>query len=235
MVDRKLAAFKAAKRRMPKIKHERLLDLAKALASGKIAHETFDFTVVNFHNGMLADENGRCVTAFDRITKNPCGSSGCAIGQCAALFPKHFTYVDKPEDRNYGFELDVVLKERKAEFANYDHYDIPQVGPRFYGLRRSSFASAAEFCGLLDKEVDFLFAPTDRWASNAVCSGVESSCLGESATASDVARHIRNFVKKSRLKRYADFRVEYWNEILADWERDYGSLENLYAKQKDKK
>jgi hypothetical protein len=55
---------------------ERLLKLAKHLASGQLGHDHFDIGCFN--------EGG--------TKENPCGSAGCAIGECPIVFPKSWYF-----------------------------------------------------------------------------------------------------------------------------------------------
>lgn len=60
-----------------RIHANRLRKLARHLRRGRLAHEKFNFRLVN------ADDHGRCV--FDH-----CGTAGCALGEFHVVFPKFY-------------------------------------------------------------------------------------------------------------------------------------------------
>jgi hypothetical protein len=74
---------------MRKIRFDRLLKLAKHLASGKLGHKLFDF-------GQYNDGDWSC------------GSAGCAIGECPIAFPDDWEFREWGVVALNGAPLDLV-------------------------------------------------------------------------------------------------------------------------------
>ena len=105
----------------------RLMRLTMHLFHGKLNHEVFDMTVWN---------DGGTVS-------NPCGTKGCAIGECPAVFEEWEYRLGRSyttDDENYYFP---VLKTMP---------DFPNA--------KTPGEAAAEFFGLTEREVEALFVPS---------------------------------------------------------------------------
>lgn len=144
---------------MNKIHIRRLLKLAAHLEkpARKRLHKKFDFGCVS--SGTL--EEGRRF----------CGTAGCALGECPAVFPNQWMV-----RRQVGFLIGTNLYEFLVGLRNYRY--------------TNTFSDAELFFGLIPSESRHLFMP-NRQQPN--CYG--GKILNESATARQVARNIRAFLK----------------------------------------
>lgn len=76
------------------IRFDRLKQLADHLLHGKLAHKRFDF---RFINAIEEDTD-------EKYKKNKCGTMGCAIGECPAIWPENWSW------KLQGVMLDGVLE-----------------------------------------------------------------------------------------------------------------------------
>lgn len=134
-----------------KIQTEKLLILARHLEKGKLSHRKFDFAV--FHRGTPSGKF--------------CGSAGCAIGECPAVFPNDWGFI---EGRGYDFD-NVVPGLRDS-----DNTMVLDDARKFFGLNKG--------------EVMHLFLPD--FQNPAKFGG---RILDENASPRQVARNIRTFVR----------------------------------------
>jgi hypothetical protein len=101
-----------------KVHAARLTQLADHLESGKLGHDLFDFNT--YHNAQ------------------PCGTSGCAIGECPTLWPRHWEMTIGPILRD--FQKGVCSIEESAcwwfgiDEREFRHLFMPYgQEPRLYG------------------------------------------------------------------------------------------------------
>lgn len=130
---------------------DRLAKLAEHLEKGQLAHEHFDFSVFNDTNS------------------SECGSAGCAIGECPAIWPDRFRWVDGGPYMSTGLVMDNLHPEEIDD-------DFVTPGAKFFGLG--------------EKEWQHLFLPYDQRPE--LFGGIE---LAEKATRYDVAANIRAFIE----------------------------------------
>jgi hypothetical protein len=133
-----------------------------------LGEETGDLItfVANFDNAKAAEDH-----------TYGCGSSGCAIGECPAVF-KEWKFTKSKEGSSAVIE---------PEIAN--------VPTKFAGDRVRAFRSADKFFGLYPFESNHLFAgysPTVEQLGGTTLRGDASSY--------DVARQIRSFLKQWKTK-----------------------------------
>jgi hypothetical protein len=149
----------------------RLLKLAKHLeTTRKLIHKNFSFSIFNSADSAPALTGMFDATKARRSKKYGCGTSGCAIGECPAVFPE------------WSFQ----------EFGTY-------ILPVLDGMTPSDItepfkvcsASAVRFFGLTKKESNHLFYP---YRQDIVRYSGRS--LEGDATAKDVASNIRAFVRE---------------------------------------
>lgn len=137
---------------------KRLLKLAKHLegpARNRL-HAEFDFSCLS-----IGENDGR---------GSYCGTLGCALGECPAVFPRQWKIVIRPED---GKTNSVSLRGKLPVNA-----------------AGSAFASAQRFFGLYQEESFHLFNPGSQRPKS-----YGGSWLCGDATAKQVARNIRAFIK----------------------------------------
>jgi hypothetical protein len=84
------------------INYKRLQKLENHLRKGKLAHKKFDFSCFNFDTKINWEKRGE-------INTNVCGTAGCALGECPAVF-KEWKWDDDI----------VVLKKNSNGFAFSD-------------------------------------------------------------------------------------------------------------------
>ena len=153
------------------IHKRRLLRLARHLLYGELAHSRFDF---NTWNGEWYG------SAKSLRTKNVCGFSGCAIGECPRVFPGTFKWNGN----------DIVSRDGK--FNAYESI-----------VQRNYLPTAAEkglsFFGLTQDEAQFLFIPHARASNFSIIDGT----LPAEASRYDVGNHILKFV----VKKYGKIRL----------------------------
>lgn len=136
---------------LPDSGRERLLILAEHLEKGKLGHDQFSLMV------------------FDRIT--PCGTAGCAIGECPTIWPDHWDmWHSRP-----------ILKDSEDAVGGFDaamlFFDIPANAVEvLFDLAYESKQAADE---------DMYYEPPPAFL------GVEQ--LNGDATKEEVAANIRLF------------------------------------------
>lgn len=152
---------------------ERLLKLAEHLESGVLGHTEFRFDRLN-----------------DKWTEtNPCGTQGCALGECPIAFPKEWEF------RFMRNEFIPVLKTQKESTGERRPAVI------------ESFPSAEEFFDIDEDESTLLFQPGEKedeyddenkgyYVGKQYILGINGD-----STKEEVAAHIRNFItaKESNL------------------------------------
>jgi hypothetical protein len=153
---------------MNAIQRKRLLKLADFL--DQLPPQKFDFDTI-------AVEGAKPHKEALKARKESCGTTACAIGWMPVVFPRLTRWVRTP--------------------CYFDSVAI-HIGPAGRGKARD-FEVAEQVFGLTEQEAEWLFLPDatlyehsdDLW--NTGCS-IISPC-GSDATAKQVARHIRKFVK----------------------------------------
>lgn len=103
-----------------------------------------------------------------------CGTVGCAIGYCPQAFPGHWEYrtYSSPVIRNYGFLKPHLITEEETE-ETLTHTEI--------------------FFDIPNEDTHYLFDPYSHHSNF-----VKGKCpLGPYSTRQEVAKNIRDFVKKN--------------------------------------
>lgn len=130
---------------MKKIHINRLLRIAKHLRSDKLAHPAFCFS---HYNSRL---NGRVAPKF---AKKGCGTSGCAIGELPAIWPRYFRWQDTAVLRieySSGITRHDAAEFLGLDFDDYDLLFIPRDGYTMNMRGLSRFASAVEVAANIEK------------------------------------------------------------------------------------
>jgi hypothetical protein len=134
----------------------RLLKLADHLEKGpkkaKWAHKKFNYAFFDSEDGEMN-------------SKYHCGTAGCAIGECPAVFPRYWKF----QADQFGGFLNIILNN---DFSRYE------------------FQAAQEFFKINEGEAEYLFNPGGAWWAERY-----KNHLSNNATAKQVAKHIRKFVK----------------------------------------
>ncbi len=147
---------------MKRVYKNRLLKLAEHLASGKLGHKKFDFGAYNF-------------SPFGTELKPySCGTSGCAIGECPIVFPRHWKFGENT-------------------FPSLKSFSDNEFG-------EATEKSGQIFFGITDDEYEDLFLPQDEKDEDFPYGGQDEISpwnirpIKENATRRQVAASIRRFV-----------------------------------------
>jgi hypothetical protein len=158
---------------MKKIHKDRLLKLARHLEKGKLSHKTFDFR--RFSMQELPPEDPSDL-------ENYCGTAGCAIGECPAVFPGEWEMV-KLHNTIYPIldQFPTITRILKKDDRPKD----------FYSINNNTLKSIRRFFGLNESTADHLFAPNRQQ-----CNEYGGKPLSGGATPVQVAKNLRSFVQK---------------------------------------
>jgi hypothetical protein len=155
----------------PRIQFQRLKKLADHLSRGKLAHDRFDFSVVN--------DNVPLIPLPGKLPG--CGTAGCAMGECPLVFKRHWAFREpafEGEDHVYPY-----LRNGSSEWLTQD---------------------ITKFFGISPNAADHLFHPRSQ---NVDVYGGEE--LYGNATAKDVAKQIRAFIRRAKSKKFDDSVIVY--------------------------
>lgn len=161
-----------------RVSDDRLLALAKFLET-KVKPQNFDFSS---WVGQIPKDL--------KLTPTKCNTTACALGWATAMprFSRLGLRISGEPGSSFGY---VSCGQTEEETLGMDDIEI-------------SFDSASRVFGVTDAEAQYLFAPENAAPQSLVghCETCECEIAkslpdspGETATAKDLAKHIRNFVK----------------------------------------
>jgi hypothetical protein len=164
-MSKKTKAAKLELRSLKPVYLDRLQKLAEHLEFGELAHVEFNFSDFN----TVWSSNGDRVTREGEPPIRGCGTAGCAIGECPAVF-KQWEFRER-----WSGHYSPVLKTQHINPT----IDNPVVD------------SVMKFFGLTRRETEHLFYPDSQREPYGYRGRLDST-----ATREAVARNIRSFVHK---------------------------------------
>lgn len=113
----------------------RLIQLAEHLESGKLAHGSFDFAQYNYFTSDYAEPN-------------MCGTAGCALGECPAIWPEEWEWwynnVGLAKSQAKGIWAAIEWFGISAGAAQHLFYPECQIPSEYGGVWLSTNATAEE-------------------------------------------------------------------------------------------
>jgi hypothetical protein len=149
---------------------ERLLKLADHLENGVLGHITFDFNTINssIDHTLIRDED------------HPCGTNGCALGECPFAFPCEWIFV--------ATDRCIIPLTKEYKFDPHEINITPKV-----------FRAAEAFFDISMSDSVVLFMPYESFdeddRNHLVFLGLNE--LDSNATKEQVADNIRKFVARN--------------------------------------
>ena len=149
---------------------KRLAKLADHLSSGKLGHDVFDYNTWG-----LFESSGK----QNKQYKVSCKTSGCALGECPTIFPRHWKY----RDLDLAYFTKQLAEDKEVEIEPGLRTNIGYADP---------LHDAQEFFGISSDLAEFLFI-AECWYSDLDCNDLDSPNSG--ATKKEVAKHIKKVLR----------------------------------------